>query len=105
MWAYDGLRGEANEAVVLVLAADVHQDGHGIVDLEVCVLQHGQAHIEADFYLYFAALLMHDVLEIDLQVVEQVSDGLALAADEEVVHFQLLLVHGGLGLLHFLIAF
>ena len=79
--------GEANEAVVLILPADVHHNGHGIMYLKIPVFQHRKAHIEAHLYLYLTALLMHDVLEIYLEVVEKVPDGLALAADEEIVNF------------------
>lgn len=105
MYIYDGLGSEANESVVLVLPADVHHNGHCIMYLEIPVFQHGKAHVEANLYFYLAALLMHDVLKIYLEVVEQVPDGLALAADEEIVHFEPLLMHGRFGDLHFLIAF
>lgn len=72
--------------MVLIFPANVDQDGNGIVDLEVCVLEHRQAHIEPHFNLNLFALFVHDVLEIDLKVVKKIPNRLALSSDVEVVH-------------------
>ncbi len=98
---YHALGSLANKCQVLVLLADIDHDGHSIMHLQVAILQHGQAHVEPHLHLHFLALLMHDVLEVYLQVIEQVSDWLTLPPDEEVVHPQTLLRNHCLLLLHF----
>jgi tRNA isopentenyl-2-thiomethyl-A-37 hydroxylase MiaE len=82
------LRGESYEALSLESFADVAHYGDGFVELYVVVLEEGEAHVEAYFYLVLAIDLVHDVLEINLQVVEQVPYRLASSPDEEVVQLQ-----------------
>ncbi len=56
------------------------------MDFEVLVFEHGQSHVEPYLHFDFIIHFMHDVLEVYLKVVEQVSDGLAFTTDVEVVH-------------------
>lgn len=90
----------AYKGMALIFLANVHHDGNGIVDFQISIFQHWQSHIEAYFYLDLPALLMHNVLEIHLQVVQQMPDRLAFTPYEEVMHLQLLFVDGSFAFLH-----
>ena len=88
MGKYESLRSEAQQIDSVVLSAEVVHDCDGVVDHHLAVFYHGVALVERGVYWFLDCLFVHDVLEVHLEVVEQIPDGLALPADVEVVHLQ-----------------
>jgi hypothetical protein len=54
----------------------------------ISVLQVRQTRVEAHLDLIYSIDFMHDVFEVDLEVVQKISDWLAGSPDMEVVEFQ-----------------
>lgn len=55
------------------------------MNLQTSILKHRKTHPKANFSLDFIAPIMHDVVKIDIKIVEEIANWLAFTTDIKVV--------------------